>query len=169
MRHIYTPLTLYILVLAMLMLLSSKYSMAHSPDGCVVRITGKLQDRNTGKPYKMASILVFSGERVVASKSTDKTGAFVLHIPPEKIKTKHLVIKIKYRDHIFNKTQILPVSQDILVEINGQVLLSHNPVDSFDLPIHELDNPYNGRVLIQMKNYRLSRESFTNVPEEVGL
>lgn len=120
-----------------------------APQGRMIRIAGKLVERSSQRPLRNATIMVKCGDMVLANRQSDETGEFYIFIPPEKVSREHLSIKIKYQNHVFIKDLIDPVSQELLVEINGAVFLESNPIKDYQLPIHTLGSPQVGRVLIR--------------------
>jgi len=122
--------------------------------GGMIRIAGKLVERASQRPLRQASIMVKCGDMVLANQQSDDKGAFILYIPPEKISQAYLSIKVKYMNHVFLKDHIEPLSQDMLIEINGAVFLERNPIQDYKLPTHKLGQPQVGRVLIRTRNYR---------------
>ncbi len=120
--------------------------------GSMVRIAGKLVERASQRPIREATIMVKCGDRVLANRQSNHDGEFVLYIPPEKISEQEISIKIKYRNHIFIKDRIEPISQEMLIEINGTVLFETHPIEDYRMPIHTLGEPTVGRVLIRTRN-----------------
>ena len=119
--------------------------------GRMIRLAGKLVERSSQRPLRHATIMVKCGDMVLANRQSDESGEFFIFIPPEKISRQSLSIKIKYRNHVFIKDDIEPISQELLVEINGSVFLESNPIKDYQLPMHKLGTPQVGRVLIRTR------------------
>ncbi len=117
--------------------------------GKLIRLTGQLLESNSGRAIGNASIMVQCADLVLAHKQTDNNGNFVLLIPEEKISEDRITLKIRYREHIFTRENLLPISQDLQVEINRAILLDTNPVEDYRIPLHDLNDPTNGQVLIR--------------------
>ncbi len=119
--------------------------------GKLIRLTGQLLESNTGRAIGNASIMVQSADLVLAHKQTDGNGNFVLLIPEGKIAEESMTLKIRYREHIFTRDNLRPISQDLQVEINRAVLMEATPVEDYRIPLHDLNNPANGQVLIRTR------------------
>lgn len=114
----------------------------------VIRLKGSLLELASQRPLRQATILVKCGKTVLAHKLVDKKGSFSLVIPREKIVGQTLDIKIKYRDHVFLKTNLQPISQFLKIEINGSVFFESKPIADYEMPIHTLGAPQVGHVEI---------------------
>ena len=125
-----------------------RISRIMSPMGCIIRISGKVVEQATKKPLKKASIIVKEGEMVLAAKLTGRDGSFVLHIPPEAVTENTVDVKIVYMKHIFLQPDIKPISQNLNIEINGSLLLKDEFFDEHKVPVHTLNNPQVGKVMI---------------------
>lgn len=121
--------------------------------GRLIRLTGQLLESNSGRAIGNASVMVQCADLVLAHKETDRNGNFVLLIPEEKISEDFLILKIRYREHIFTRDRLLPTSQDLQVEINRSVLLESTPMQDYRLPLHDLSDPQVGQVLIRTRYY----------------
>lgn len=119
------------------------------PPGRIIRIAGQLVEQATGRPLGRATVMVKCGEHVLANKQSDAQGNFVLYIPPEKVGNQRIDLKIKYREHVFLKRQIEPVSQELRVEINRAILQEEAPIGDYSMPFHLLEQPQVGRVVIR--------------------
>lgn len=119
--------------------------------GKLIRLTGQLVESNSGRAISNASIMVQSADLVLAHKETDINGKFVLLIPEGKISDESMTLKIRYREHIFTRGNLRPISQDLQVEINRAVLMESTPVEDYRIPLHDLNNPANGQVLIRTR------------------
>jgi hypothetical protein len=145
-------------LLLMMMMVTSPATVWGSPhrvrpqlatQGRMIRIAGKLLERTSQRPLRHATIMVKCGDMVLANRQSDEAGEFLIFIPPEKVSREHLSIKIKYQNHVFIKDLIDPISQELLIEINGAVFLESTPIKDYQLPMHELGSPQVGRVLIR--------------------
>jgi hypothetical protein len=127
---------------------SISISTIMTPRGCIIRISGKVVEQATRKPLRKASIIVKEGERVLAAKLTERDGSFTLHIPPEAVTGKTIDVKIVYMKHIFLQPDIKPISQNLNIEINGSLLLKDEYFDEHKVPVHTLNKPEVGKVVI---------------------
>ncbi|MCI4669812.1 MAG: carboxypeptidase-like regulatory domain-containing protein [Bacteroidia bacterium] len=119
------------------------------PQESVIRISGQIIEQSSQRPVKNATVMVRGGELALASKRTDGEGRFEIYIPAKKITSAVIALRINYQNHIFTKDDITPISQDILIYINGRVLLEENPMAEYSLPIHKLDDPKIGELMIR--------------------
>lgn len=119
--------------------------------GNLIRLTGQLVESSSGRAISNASIMVQSSDLVLAHKETNLNGKFVLLIPEGKISDGSMTLQIRYRDHIFTRRNLRPVSQDLQVEINRAALMESAPVGDYRTPLHDLNNPANGQVLIRTR------------------
>lgn len=153
MQH-FNYLLCYILVI-MLMAYLPQNCLAGETAGCMIRISGKILEQSSQKPLKQARILVRHEGKVLAVGNTQKDGSFVLYIPPEKITSRSLDIKVVYMDHVFVQHNVFATSQEMLIEINGSLLLKDEFFDEHKLPVHSLNEPQVGKVTISSPDHRL--------------
>ncbi len=116
----------------------------------IIRIQGKIIERNSQNPFKEVHVIAKSGGTVVASIFSNRQGEFVISIPAEKVVGDHFTLRIKHKNHIFIKEDITVESDGILVEINGEIFL--DDPEEYQLPIHMLDQPQVGSVTIWFRN-----------------
>ncbi|RMG55929.1 MAG: hypothetical protein D6722_27165 [Bacteroidetes bacterium] len=121
------------------------------PPGRIIRIAGQLVEQATGRPLSRATVMVQLGSDILANKQCDAKGHFVLYIPPEKVGTDYIDIKIRYREHVFLKREVAPVSQELRVEINRAILREEMPIGDYSMPFHLLEEPRVGRVLVRQQ------------------
>ena len=115
----------------------------------MIRIAGTIIEESSQRPVKNANVMVRGGDLALASKKTDDEGKFEFYIPAKKIASLQIGLRINYMNQIFSKEDISPISQEILIYINGAVLLEENPMAEYSLPIHMLDDPKIGQVMIR--------------------
>lgn len=155
MAYPYTsPRTVCLLGLLLLVALPAAATNPRVPltlrqHGRMIRLAGKLVERASQRPLRRATIMVKCGDMVLANRQSDEQGEFIIFIPPEKLSRQTLSIKIKYQNHVFIQDEIDPVSQELLVEINGAIFLESTPIKDYQLPMHRLGSPRVGRVLIR--------------------
>lgn len=120
-----------------------------SPQETIVRIAGQIIEQSSNRPVRNANVMLISGELALSTKKTDDEGKFEFYIPAQKISTLTLDLRINYLNHIFSKDDIRAVSHDMVILINGAILLEESPMSEYSLPIHRLDDPKIGQVHIR--------------------
>ncbi len=115
----------------------------------MIRIAGQILEISSERPVKNANVMVRGGDMALASKKTDEEGRFEFFIPAKKIGSVKIGLRINYMNHIFAKDDISPISQEILIYINGSILLEENPMAEYSIPIHKLGDPKIGQVMIR--------------------
>lgn len=123
-----------------------QYAEVASPLGDVIQIRGRIVEQVSQKPFELAVIMVKCGDQIVASKSTDKNGSFLLTIPSEMAFHQTFALRIKYLDHVFIQEGIRLVPQEMLIEINGTIFMENGLIDQYKLPVHALGAPKVGKV-----------------------
>ncbi|MEO0472054.1 MAG: hypothetical protein AAF206_20670 [Bacteroidota bacterium] len=132
-----------------------------SPQGCMVRITGKLIEKNTGYPLSNAEVTLKFGKDMIARKTTDQDGNFIIDVSKKEYANVDLQLSIRYMDHVFYKRDIRAEAQKLNISINGKILIDGDPVSDYKLPIHTLSNPKVGKVDIK----RVQRRTLTKKGE----
>jgi len=138
-------------------------SPGETPEGFVVRIRGRVLETHSGQPLKRAAVMIKIGDEIVASRYTSKDGFFSIDIPAHLANAKDLDISIKFMDHVFLQQDLKLVSQDVLVKINGEILLDDDPIADYKLPIHTLGNPNVGSIEVRVR--QLTPKS-VNIPND---
>ncbi|GAB4413995.1 MAG: hypothetical protein OHK0039_21440 [Bacteroidia bacterium] len=133
-------------------------SIVAQTTGHIVRVSGQLVEQHRGRPIRQATVLIKSGERVLDVQQTDEQGNFVLHVPPEQIATAYLTLKIRWRDHVFLSEVLAPVSQELHIELNPTLFVEEAPIEDYRMPVHCLDSPRVGRVVVRTANQRQALE-----------
>ncbi|MDX2249942.1 MAG: hypothetical protein SF052_24370 [Bacteroidia bacterium] len=135
----------------------------------MIRISGKIVEQSSGKPFRQANIIVKAGDKVLATKQTERDGSFILYLPPEKIGNKGVDIKIMYMNHIFVRQNLAAISQDMTIEINGALLLKEEFFDEHKIPVHNLDHPQVGKIILNSDKLRIDPNSVSrNVANPIG-
>lgn len=124
---------------------------SETPDEMVIRIRGRVLETHSGQPLKKASVLIKIGDKVVASRLTSKDGFFSIEIPRNLANSQELDISIEFMDHVFLHNDLQLASQDVLVKINGEILLDDDPIADYKLPIHTLGNPKVGSIEVRLR------------------
>lgn len=119
------------------------------PQEALVRIAGQIIEASSQRPIRNATVMVRGGELALASKKTDDEGRFEFYIPAEKIASVEIGLRINYQNHIFAKDDISPISQEIMILINGKILMEENPMAEYSIPIHKLGDPKIGQVMVR--------------------
>ncbi|MEM6346720.1 MAG: hypothetical protein AAF927_22730 [Bacteroidota bacterium] len=122
-----------------------------TPDAAVIRVRGRILETHSGQPLKKASVIIKIGDKIVASRLTSKDGFFSIDIPRHLATAEDLDISIEFMDHVFLQKDLKLASQDILVRINGEILLDDDPIADYKLPIHTLGNPKVGSVEVRLR------------------
>lgn len=130
---------------------------SETPDQLVIRIRGRVLETHSGKPLKKAKIVLKSGNRVIAKRLTSIDGFFSIDIPTDTELGDEVDISIEFMDHVFLKRNLKAVSQDLLVNINGEVLLEDDPIADYKLPIHVIDDVKIGRVDIRYRQRKAKK------------
>lgn len=126
-------------------------STGETPDQTTIRIRGRILETHSGQPLKKASVIIKIGDKIVASRLTSKDGFFSIDIPRHLATSDELDISIEFMDHVFLQQDLKLVSQDVLVKINGEILLDDDPIADYKLPIHTLGNPKVGSIEVRLR------------------
>ncbi|MEO0896025.1 MAG: hypothetical protein AAFY71_06475 [Bacteroidota bacterium] len=121
----------------------------YDPNETIVRIAGQIIEQSSQRPVSNANVMVRSGDLALTSKMTDEEGRFEFFIPAKKISSLSIGLRINYLNHIFSKDDIRAVSQEMLILINGAILLEESPMSEYSLPIHRLEDPKIGQVHVK--------------------
>lgn len=171
MQNLYTLSCFKIFLLIVFFIGSIPFPTAANecPGGCMVRISGKIVEQTSRKPFRQANIIIKSGDKVLATQLSEKDGSFIVYISPEKVQENKVDVKIMYMNHIFVRHNLSAVSQDITVEINGAVLLKEEFFDEHKIPLHNLDNPQVGKIILNSDKLRIDPNSVTrDIPTPIG-
>ncbi len=130
------------------------YFTNETPDQTVIRIRGRILETHSGKPLKKATVMIKSGDKIIATRLTSIDGFFSVDIPRDLSLKETLDMSVEFMDHVFLKQNLSTSSQDILVNINGEILLDDDPIADYKLPIHVLNNPKVGNVEIRLRQLK---------------
>jgi hypothetical protein len=125
-----------------------------TPENFVIRIRGRILETHSGKPLKKAAVMIKSGDKIIATELTSIDGFFSIEIPRSQAQGQDLGLTIEFMDHVFLQNDLKIASQDMLININGEVLIDDDPIADYKLPIHTLDNPNVGTIEIRLRNLK---------------
>ncbi|MEZ4772038.1 MAG: hypothetical protein R3D00_02570 [Bacteroidia bacterium] len=163
MQNLYTFSSFRIFLMVVFFLGSHSVLTAGNecPGGCMIRISGKIVEQTSRKPFRQASIIIKSGDKVLATQQSEKDGSFIIYISPEKVQENKVDVKITYMNHIFVRHNLSADSQDITIEINGALLLKEEFFDEHKMPLHNLENPQVGKIILNSDKLRIDPNSVT--------
>lgn len=116
-----------------------------------VVITGKVEEQSSGAPFARTIVMARTGNTVLDRIQTDQQGRFSLSISLSELRSKAFSLQVNLMDHIFIKENVGIQTEEILIQINGEVFVEDGIREEYKLPVHLLDQPKVGRVHTWMR------------------
>ncbi|MEM9933551.1 MAG: hypothetical protein AAF824_08055 [Bacteroidota bacterium] len=154
-----TPRNSFLLTFTFLAILSIIFSTpSHAENICCsidqrghITIKGKVEEQSSGAPFPRTIIVAKSGNTILDKIQTDTQGRFSLSIPVGDLSSSEFSLQVNVMDHIFIKENIRIQTEEILIQINGEVFVEDGIREEYKLPVHTLDRPKVGSVHTWMR------------------
>ncbi|MEM7373726.1 MAG: hypothetical protein AAF587_34205 [Bacteroidota bacterium] len=117
------------------------HQVVKEKEGDLVHFSGMVLNENGKQGLARAVVVLLDGEELLMGTFADEEGAFAMDIPPARIHSDSLTLKVRYLNHIFVKEGLEARSADLTIELKADLWILEVALPAKRLPPRIVKSP----------------------------